>query len=539
MQSVAAYAQPTVEEKANAVVEGIRQALNQPPSTPSTQTPKSQNTAQPTQTQSHAVSKAEAKAQAEGFDFLQSDTAGKTVKGFSMGKRIVAFAAAGSIAAATTVTAITIMQPEPDEPPVDMRYLENIHSVDDLNIGDIVIMGNYEKKDMEWRVTDKQNDNVLLVLNEVLLQKPFDSNSGPNVINPESWEKMRQSHMWETLLNQNPYQFSVEYKYGINWESCSLREWLNVNFLTRNFTERERERINDTALTHREIEVKPLDDTVKPLSDYTVEGGGDTRDKIFLLSAEECQTYFPTEAARRANDRSGKSCGWWLRSSGYRYEHRNAENQVTRYRYQSSYSNAPRSGTAQNRVEINGVEYDYDTTSIGDDLYGYPAITFYKDGAVVQTVPYRYSNPSSKSNTALRTYITDYYSGDDIVVATTLQFTDEDDAIAANIAKNKSAQDAEASTPIGSPSTDGDESTEKKPNSVTGFPVNTTERAEYDVIDHEWIQAVDEGGQFTEAEDHGIDSNQEYSYISVYQYDKGVYCFDQYGVRPAMWVHIA
>ena len=62
---------------------------------------------------------------------------------------------------------------------------------------------------------------------------------------------------------------------------------------------------------------------------YGTSGGEETKDKVFLLSIEEAQRYFPNDEARQciptpyavANGAGFnielKTCWWWLRSPGF------------------------------------------------------------------------------------------------------------------------------------------------------------------------------------------------------------------------------
>ena len=60
--------------------------------------------------------------------------------------------------------------------------------------------------------------------------------------------------------------------------------------------------------------------------DYGTEGGKDTNDKVFLLSLDEAESYFPSNEARQRKPTAyavkqgaynNGNCWWWLRSPGY------------------------------------------------------------------------------------------------------------------------------------------------------------------------------------------------------------------------------
>ena len=110
--------------------------------------------------------------------------------------------------------------------------------------------------------------------------------------------------------------------YGdITWEECSLRAWLNGEFLSAAFTEGERK-----AILLHETDNGPAQNC----AGYGTDGGRDTRDLVFLLSYAEAEAYFPDDAARQCSPtayalsrgahhvmHAGRLRGlWWLRSPG-------------------------------------------------------------------------------------------------------------------------------------------------------------------------------------------------------------------------------
>lgn len=98
------------------------------------------------------------------------------------------------------------------------------------------------------------------------------------------------------------------------WADSDIREWLNGKFLRGAFTEYEQAVILRTDLSTPAYE--------------GIEGGSDTKDRVFLLSRTEAAAYFPRSVDRlveateyaRANgvgiaDENG-CCWWWLRTPG-------------------------------------------------------------------------------------------------------------------------------------------------------------------------------------------------------------------------------
>ena len=145
-------------------------------------------------------------------------------------------------------------------------------------VGDHVFFGAYEQdndstngaEEIEWRVLEK-NENRLLLISEYALDcKPYN-----NILAT------------------------------VSWETASLREWLNNDFINTAFSEDELMRIP------------------------TVDVSEEAYDRVFLLSADESEKYFtssdaiqckPTEYAiangAKVEDRTGGFCMWWQRA-GY------------------------------------------------------------------------------------------------------------------------------------------------------------------------------------------------------------------------------
>ena len=166
-----------------------------------------------------------------------------------------------------------------------------------VNVGDFVFFGTYEqdndlsngKEPIEWIVLDKNDTSALLISKMALDCKKY------NVWRDEA----------------------------VNWENCSLRTWLNNNFLKDAFNEKEQAAIQDTNVRNDINQFTDNDNA-----------GGNTIDKIFLLDMRELKRYFPSHdsqicgvtAYAIANGASyNKSsiindmyCGWWLRSVGGR-----------------------------------------------------------------------------------------------------------------------------------------------------------------------------------------------------------------------------
>lgn len=104
-----------------------------------------------------------------------------------------------------------------------------------------------------------------------------------------------------------------------NWEECSLRKWLNEDFLSQAFTEKESEGIMPSTIE------TPNKKGLMSFLKKTIT----TKDLVFLLSAEEAETFFANDGKRKTlptawalqnlaycDEGNDKACWWWLRSPG-------------------------------------------------------------------------------------------------------------------------------------------------------------------------------------------------------------------------------
>ena len=165
-----------------------------------------------------------------------------------------------------------------------------------IAVGDFITFGSYEQDNnpdngaepIEWQVLDVRDGKVLLL-----------SKYGLDVL---------------------PYE---DYYVNPTWETCSLRAWLNENFLNAAFSAEEQQTILLTNV-----------DNSQSQGYYTTYSGHGSQDKLFLLSYNEVfNTYFaeketrlcaPTDyaIAKGAYKRSShkiydRAAGrWWLRSPG-------------------------------------------------------------------------------------------------------------------------------------------------------------------------------------------------------------------------------
>lgn len=162
-------------------------------------------------------------------------------------------------------------------------------------IGDIIEFGLYEQDNndengyeaIEWIVLDKE-DNRILVLSKY-------------------------------CLDVEPYYYANK---DVTWETSTIRQWLNENFLERAFSVNEADIIMEAELKNLDNEMGYYDEG---------KGGNDTKDKVFLLSIEEAKKYFSSDSDRIAeateyakeqgastnfSDSDSEIPRWWLRSPG-------------------------------------------------------------------------------------------------------------------------------------------------------------------------------------------------------------------------------
>jgi len=161
-----------------------------------------------------------------------------------------------------------------------------------LKTGDIIPFGEYD-----WRVLDVQEDRALIITENVVEQRPYNTKNT-----------------------------------GVTWETCDLRKYLNDEFLSKLDSPR-------IVLTHNQNPDNPW---------YDGDGGSNTKDNVFLLSLDEVVKYFGDSGdlknrkgwecykdgkallkdgngwllndqynnSRVACGINNEACLWWLRSPG-------------------------------------------------------------------------------------------------------------------------------------------------------------------------------------------------------------------------------
>lgn len=167
-------------------------------------------------------------------------------------------------------------------------YGEEVYNkIKSLNVGDIYKFGSYEyeylngQEAIEWLVLEKERTKILVISKYALDCEQYNTNGYVDV----------------------------------TWETCTLREWLNNDFLNAAFSTEEKAMIPTVAIS---ADKNP---------EHSTYPGSATRDRVFLLSITEANRYFKSDSAREcepthyavshgANKIGLYNCQWWLRSPG-------------------------------------------------------------------------------------------------------------------------------------------------------------------------------------------------------------------------------
>ncbi|MCR5661121.1 MAG: DUF6273 domain-containing protein [bacterium] len=115
---------------------------------------------------------------------------------------------------------------------------------------------------------------------------------------PEPIEWLVLDNDGETALLISKYgldgrEFHNVFPDAAGWSSCSLREWLNIDFLRKAFNDDERQRITESILHNDDTVFEDWDGLIK-----VTKGCSKTRDKIFCLSIDEAEHYFADNVSR-------------------------------------------------------------------------------------------------------------------------------------------------------------------------------------------------------------------------------------------------
>ena len=147
--------------------------------------------------------------------------------------------------------------------------------------GETLTMGTYAGEPLEWRVLarDDASGRVLLITEHVIEDMAYQQGGG-----------------------------------NTTWAECTLRAWLNGEFIQAAFTADEQRFLTETMLM------------TAGSSKYGTYGGSPTTDRVFCLSLEELQKYFLCMEERNATatphaleagvSEFGNGAHWWSRTPG-------------------------------------------------------------------------------------------------------------------------------------------------------------------------------------------------------------------------------
>ena len=171
----------------------------------------------------------------------------------------------------------------------NIRLQKTKDQLKSLKVGSYVNFGAYEqdnnisngKEDVEWLVLEVKDGKALIISKYALDCKPYNTSYT-----------------------------------DVTWETCTLRKWLNNDFLGAAFSADEKAMIPTVTVS---ADKNPY---------YSTNPGNATRDQVFLLSIPEVNKYFNSDSARQCKptdyvvaggayvSSSNGNCWWWLRSPG-------------------------------------------------------------------------------------------------------------------------------------------------------------------------------------------------------------------------------
>ncbi len=161
------------------------------------------------------------------------------------------------------------------------RRLLNLHTI---KFGKYTLSSKIVPEEIEWQILDTQNGKALVISKNGLDCQKFN-----------------------------------ETRTDVTWETCSLRQWLNNDFLNAAFTDEEKAMIQTVTVTTDK----------HPNPKYSTYPSRPTQDKLFLLSVAEAKELFSSRDDRKCEPSSvaitnGAQCvspngtgWWWLRSPGW------------------------------------------------------------------------------------------------------------------------------------------------------------------------------------------------------------------------------
>ena len=170
----------------------------------------------------------------------------------------------------------------------DIRLTKFKEQLKGIKVGNYIKFGAYEqdnntsngKEDVEWLVLEVKDGKALVISKYALDYKPYNTSNA-----------------------------------DVTWETCTLRKWLNNDFLGSAFSADQKAMIPTITVS---ADKNP---------EYSINPGNATQDQVFLLSITEANKYFSSYSARQckstdyavangALESNSGNCWWWLRSPG-------------------------------------------------------------------------------------------------------------------------------------------------------------------------------------------------------------------------------
>lgn len=143
-------------------------------------------------------------------------------------------------------------------------YVAKCETILAYGIGKTVKLGNYDGKELEWKVLAMKGRERLLFMTTGIPAVKYDAQ------------------------RENTF-----------WRDCELRRWLNGQFLKDAFSLKEQMSIIFTNLKNH------------PNYAWGTDSGPATKDKIFAFSQDEVKEYLPNQEDRAIGE------WWWLRTLGH------------------------------------------------------------------------------------------------------------------------------------------------------------------------------------------------------------------------------
>ena len=141
-----------------------------------------------------------------------------------------------------------------------------LKSLADVKKGDTLRFGRYT-----WEVLSVENGQALLITQNVVMKKEYHNDSQAR---------------------------------GAEWAKCTLRRFLNKNFLSSTFSPAEQSLIQEHSHDNAQIDYKGQKKLLTP-----------TQDRVFILSVGEAKKVLT--AKKRPAALAGQPCGYWLRDIYY------------------------------------------------------------------------------------------------------------------------------------------------------------------------------------------------------------------------------